>query len=285
MFEGESQVGGNLLGGDFVQNGLDPFLEVIILSCVLYQYIESYSLTALTCTVLCVHCPNSPGISELWIVSGTGTALPAAPAQPDSHRSVQLVHGGLAGVEEDYQDVMDDLKDGDQTAAHGQPQDAPHVGNEPDDGHTLVPLNLGHSGVLDVDVDQGQVLPGILVQHSHQLLMNKLQISTLMAQGLRIPPTLSLTIVELLFVLLSTALSLSLSSSSCPFPAWPLSTRHSPLAASTLSQMPGYLSTRVALLYVAQVEVSFLKRTQNSGPNEKVFKLGNTDVVTAILLL
>ncbi len=73
-------------------------------------------------------------------------------------------------MEEEHDDVVDDLEDGDEAAAHGQAQDAAHVGDEPDDGHPLVALDLGHCWVLDVDVHQGQVLAGVPVQEGHQLL-------------------------------------------------------------------------------------------------------------------
>ncbi len=66
-----------------------------------------------------------------------------------------------AGAEEDEHDVVEDLEEGDQAAAHAQAQDPAHVGHEPDDGNLLVALDQRHRRVLDVDVGQQEVLPGV----------------------------------------------------------------------------------------------------------------------------
>ena len=50
-------------------------------------------------------------------------------------------------------------------------------------------------------------------------------------------------------------------------------------------QILSYLLISVALLWLLQVDCNFLNKTQYSGPWLNVFKLGNTDVVTAILFV
>lgn len=50
-------------------------------------------------------------------------------------------------------------------------------------------------------------------------------------------------------------------------------------------QILSYLLINVALLWLLQVDCNFLNKTQYSGPWLNVFKLGNTDVVTAILFV
>ena len=63
---------------------------------------------------------------------------------------------------------MSNFEEGDQAAAHAEAQDAANVGDEPDDWDFLVPLDESDSRVLDVDVGQKQVLPGIFVQQIHE---------------------------------------------------------------------------------------------------------------------
>ena len=56
---------------------------------------------------------------------------------------------------------MEDLEQGDETAAHAETQDAAHVGHEPNHRDLLVALDQSHRRVLDVDVGQEQVLTGV----------------------------------------------------------------------------------------------------------------------------
>ena len=90
--------------------------------------------------------------------------------------------------------MVQDLKDGDETAAHGEAEDSAHVGNEPDHGYALVTLDLGHGRIFDVDVDQSQVLAGIFVQNGNQLEeeKNKVQFITI--------TNLTLAVLSLVFM-------------------------------------------------------------------------------------
>lgn len=49
--------------------------------------------------------------------------------------------------------------------------------------------------------------------------------------------------------------------------------------------IPGYCSSRVMFLDVAQEEINFLSIRQNSGPLRNVCRFGNVDVVTDVVKL
>ena len=57
--------------------------------------------------------------------------------------------------------VVDDLEDGDEAEAHGEAEESAGVGHEADEGDLLVALDPRDDGVADVDVDEGQVPPGV----------------------------------------------------------------------------------------------------------------------------
>ena len=65
-----------------------------------------------------------------------------------------------AGEESDEQ-VVEDLEDGDEAEAHGEAEEAARVGHEADEGDLLVALDPRDHRVADVDVDEGQVPPGV----------------------------------------------------------------------------------------------------------------------------
>ena len=66
--------------------------------------------------------------------------------------------------------VVEHLEHGHDGEAHAEAEDTAAVGHEPDDGDALVAEDLGHHRLLDVDVDQGQVVPGVLEAGIHELV-------------------------------------------------------------------------------------------------------------------
>ncbi len=57
--------------------------------------------------------------------------------------------------------VVEDLEEADEAEAHAKAEKAARVGDECDDGDLLVAHDPRDNGVLDVDVDDGQVLLGV----------------------------------------------------------------------------------------------------------------------------
>ena len=62
--------------------------------------------------------------------------------------------------------MVDDFEDGDETHAHGESKDTTNIGDEPNQGHLLISLHPRHGRILDVNIHQCQVFPGILVYDS-----------------------------------------------------------------------------------------------------------------------
>jgi len=80
---------------------------------------------------------------------------------PISHRSTNAGFGTLGTNHFDPENldyILTNFKYSNQGKAHTETQNSTAVSNEPNNWHLLVSSNFGHSGILDVNVDDSQVV-------------------------------------------------------------------------------------------------------------------------------
>lgn len=74
----------------------------------------------------------------------------------------------LGDLDHRVEKVVQDFEHCHNGKAHAQTENTSAVGHEPNDRNALIAEYLGHNGLLDVDVDEGEVLPGVVVHGGDQ---------------------------------------------------------------------------------------------------------------------